>query len=688
LAEFEHELRLLWAIAVNALLALSAYRAARAMARGDGRQIWVDTFLFWWTGQYIIVGALGLVGWLTPPAATVMTVVLSMSAIVLSRRSTQRTSSIAKPSAIELRRQPEGSRSSSFANDSTEVATTMQRRATFVAGSVVVCVLAALLWNYRVLPPMSDDPLTYHLPAAATWLQNGRIGIYETWFFNPANTYSPLGGSIFAAWLMLPFQNDVAARFMQMPAVMAIFVVSLQIVRRFGATTIVATLLALSAALCAPIIRQAGLAKDDLLLTAFVLMFINALAGSGRFAAVRAGLALGLAASMKVTAVYTLAPALLLAAPLALRHRKSTLIAAAVALLIAGPWYLRNWIYFGNPLFPTDVSFAGVRLFEGLFATTHSPRLREWNGLIEVFVTGYFSAGEVLAVVASVSLLGAIAFSLRKTTTEPIARICIAGPIIGTAAFVLTSPYAEVRFIYPWIVTAILAAALWPAKLRLAMSIVILIAALLTSFARDLLIDLLPYVAGGVVVLLALRAALARPKWRPATLVVVIVLISSTAWVQWRSYVLSLPALADFAWESKYADLGKAWTFLSNETPTNEPIAYTGTYLTYPMMGTNLNRKVIHVPVSATVTSLDKLARFTEPLSARNMLREVIPAAAQNPDEASWRGRLERSGARFLLINFEPPAGAAVPIEFTWASRDARFRRVFTSGNVVVFSVL
>ena len=59
----------------------------------------------------------------------------------------------------------------------------------------VVAFVGALVHQQRYLPPFATDALTYHLPAAVQWLQTGRVGVFETWFFNPANTYSPLGGS-------------------------------------------------------------------------------------------------------------------------------------------------------------------------------------------------------------------------------------------------------------------------------------------------------------------------------------------------------------------------------------------------------------------------------------------------------------------------------------------------------------
>ena len=60
----------------------------------------------------------------------------------------------------------------------------------------------ALVYSQRLCPPLATDALTYHLPAAVFWLQKRRIVLFQTWFFNPANTYSPLAGSMFMTWLL------------------------------------------------------------------------------------------------------------------------------------------------------------------------------------------------------------------------------------------------------------------------------------------------------------------------------------------------------------------------------------------------------------------------------------------------------------------------------------------------------
>ncbi len=104
-------------------------------------------------------------------------------------------------------------------------------------------------------------------------MQHGRIDLFSVWFFNPANTYSPLGGSTFIVWLMGPFGNDVAARFVEAPALIFVGVGIFQMGRNLGAADATAALVA-AGAVTRPFLKAAMMGKDDLFVVGF---FISAL---------------------------------------------------------------------------------------------------------------------------------------------------------------------------------------------------------------------------------------------------------------------------------------------------------------------------------------------------------------------------------------------------------------------------
>src|SRR5262249_20941657 len=112
---------------------------------------------------------------------------------------------------------------------------------------------------------------------AVYWLQQHRIALFQAWFFNPANTFSPLAGSMFAAYLMAPMGNDSLARFMQIGPWVLIFLAVGDLGRGAGASAPAAALAGFAAAVSRPFISQAVLVKDDLFVTAFFLVALGAL---------------------------------------------------------------------------------------------------------------------------------------------------------------------------------------------------------------------------------------------------------------------------------------------------------------------------------------------------------------------------------------------------------------------------
>nr|MBA3272983.1 hypothetical protein [Chthoniobacterales bacterium] len=459
------ELRLLAALVVNAAVLLFAHRFALRRLGGELISRAVDTFLIYYLVQYIVIGALGMAGVLAP--ATIGAAALLISALLWT---------VAKPRRPKFVTAPP-----------------LQLRDSLFIGAGFLFVLGfvgAVVHYYRLTVPLANDAIIYHIPAAGQWLRTGRLGLFETWFFNPANTYSPLAGSIFIAWLMAPFRSDIAARFVEVGPLLMIFWAMLDLSRRIGASARIATLIAAAAVLARPFISHVNLAKDDLFVAAFFLAAVTALttrretnpnsrrttsagpptaresapqqdaprerggekilltareSGSSPFwSSLRAGVAIGLMLATKYTALMTL-PLLLLVidAPFRAGWRwRHFMISAAIVALLAGPWYLRNLLITGNPLYPTDVSFAGVRIFDGMMTVTRSDRLVGLRAGWDVMTTGYYP----MPMLGMVVLLVGWSFAwrhARRLETDALLRVVLIGGPLGIAIFLLTSPYAE-----------------------------------------------------------------------------------------------------------------------------------------------------------------------------------------------------------------------------------------------------
>lgn len=658
---YEHELRLAWAVAINVVALAAAGRAARRTSADPALRLY-DTFLWWYLIQYAAVCLCGLVGVLTPAWLSVAGIGLSAVLLFAIRG---RVAEGSEPTPAER--------------------TIFSAAAAFVAAFTL-----AAVWDARLLPAVGDDPLTYHLPAAAAWLQAGRIGVYETWFFNPANAYSPLAGSAFAAWLIAPFGCDVAARFVQAPAVLAIFATAAGVARRLGAGMIVAALIGIAVALCRPIITQAIFAKDDLFLCAFVLAAVAGAGRSDRLAPIRIGAAIGLAAATKFTAVYPL----LALIPLATWPRGPTAwrragFAAAVALVIAGPWYLRNWIVAGSPIFPVR----GLG-FDGLFATVASPRLQSVEGLRRSLVEGYFGIGWAMTVAALAAWAASIVVAGRAAWRSPVARCVVLGPPLCVAAFLRTSPYAELRFVIAAVSLLVASVAVWANGRQGASTVVaaaVAAAAVTTAFEPSWAIRFVAAAAVGAAVAAVLQVLWTR---RPGARAIVVatagIAAFALAWVNWRAYVLSLPEAAGVAWADRYGTAAEAWRFVRERIPRGEPIAYTNAYLAYPLMGPRLDRPVMHVPVSPRVARLADLPRIDGALHEETLLPAVVRATYAGADREAWRRRVLQSPATWVVVFAASitPDSPAPPPELEWASDgDPAFARVFENPAAVVFKV-
>src|SRR5207248_5226903 len=116
-------------------------------------------------------------------------------------------------------------------------------------------------------------------------------------------------------WLIAPIGADQLAQFVQMPALILIFLAIIQIARSLGVRLSVVSLAATGALLSRPFISEAILIKDDHFLAAFFVAIVAGLTQEqmkDRVGPWRIGAALGLFFATKYTALLT-APLLLLA---------------------------------------------------------------------------------------------------------------------------------------------------------------------------------------------------------------------------------------------------------------------------------------------------------------------------------------------------------------------------------------
>lgn len=228
-----------------------------------------------------------------------------------------------------------------------------------------LAVIALLLVLDIVLasaPPTSGDAIAYHLTAPKEWLAAGRIfPIWWDW-----NTFQPFSTEFHEA-LGQALWNGRAA--MVVAALLGVFSVCCVygLARELaGRTAAVVAALVWVAQGMFVWVSTGGFV--DLALAGFVALaawHLVALHRSGRSTdALWAGLAVGIAAGTKYHGLIFLAVFALLVPVLARQHRGLALGLFSLAAAVALPWYVRNWIVAGNPLYPFAAGVFGGKYLD------------------------------------------------------------------------------------------------------------------------------------------------------------------------------------------------------------------------------------------------------------------------------------------------------------------------------------
>lgn len=673
------ETRLFCLLLLNAAVLWSAWRFSRRAepdSLPDSLNAAGDALLLFYLVQYVSVCLPGLIGGLN---AWSMAITALLFCAVMWFAAQRFNPPDTRPTAAEISRR--------------------DRIVAAGAGLFVMGYIAALIWDQRRLPVLSNDALTYHLPAAVQWLQTGKLGLYEAWFYNPANSYSPLAGSAFIAWLIAPLGNDAIARFVGAGPLIMLLVAMLNLCRRLGASVGVATLIAACCVLARPFVSQTILAKDDLFVAAFFVLLIDALTRERlqtRFGPWRAGIALGLLLATKYTALLSL-PIVLLMLSRGWNWRRAAIVLSC-AIVLAGPWYLRNLILTGNPLYPSRMAVGSLTLLPGMLQVQRSRLLGSATGVWSVFTGGYYGVPVLLAVVLLIGLAASMLIA-RGGWRDPLRRTCLIGPIMGIALFVAISPYGEMRFAYPSV--ALLFAAATIALIRLpwaaqasAAAVVMLVAAR-TAFPTNLTA---PFIITGVVLggigTIAAALPLKRRFIQSAAGAMALALLLAV-YVYWDAYVWTCEQDSGTAWSfpppNAYGSVAGPWVYVRNEVPKGATIAYANTYFTYPLMGYRFDHRVVYVSTRADCARFIDMPAIAERVTGEEIVRRIVALLREKPDRKIWLRRLRESGADHLVVSKVDPAEPSkrvTPAELQFTAQDpSLFERVFDSPDGTVLRI-
>ena len=679
------ELALLGCVLLNGAVFGSAWRFASRRMTASRSQAVLDAALLGYVVQYAAIGLPGAIGLLRPAVVVGTAMAASIALFVAAGRR--------RPAVVHH-----------TPNRPTAVALV-----TFAAAVVV-----GFAYNQSDLPVLSNDALTYHFPAAAQWLQRGRIEVFPTWFFNPANGYSPLAGSTFVAWLMVPFRSDVLARFVQVPALLCVGIGVYRLCREVSAGAVAAAAVAAAAVLCRPLLTASLMGKDDLFVAfAFVasLVALSPRRAAEPWAAVRLGLAVGLLLATKYTALLAV-PLLMVAVDGPVRggwrwRRWAT--AVGVAAVMAGPWTARTWIATGNPLFPVAVP----HLFHGLFTAARSVAFATADSRRHVVLGGSFGVPWAVAIVAMMGWAVAVArlivgsgvdpeapdvhprlrpwkaFAETRRLADPIARACVVGPPVGVALFFWLSPFPEVRFLFPAVLlllaTVGIATVGW-ARGAIALTVAA-VATVSVSRGWAVFAWLVPVAAGVAVVVAWADWATSVRRWlRRSFVAVPVIIVATLAYVRWTAFCReradqwTSPASA---WAVNYQSDQPLWQFVNRSVPADAVVAYADLYLVYPLQGPTLRRRLVYVPTRHGVRTPADLPWLGDHLPGERLVEAASAATVADPDHAAWLGGLRRLNVTHLAVGrliAGPEAG--------WADADPnRFPLLYTGPAGRVYAV-
>ncbi len=242
-----------------------------------------------------------------------------------------------------------------------EVVPPPSRRSRMVVAAVVGLTMAQA-GSYAVAAArrgiIEDDSVLYHLPFAAGFVQSGLLTGFHyvypefPWHLNPAT------GELLHALGLLAFDNESMSPVINLAWLAFALLAGWCIGRPYGRGVL--TLLGAAIVLDAPVMINAGGAENDVAAVGLVLAAVALLLQPPRWTRahlVLAGLAAGLALSMKLPALPAVAVFVVGAVAVMPRSTRARgAVALVLPLLLTGSyWYARNVLRTGSPLSSVDV---------------------------------------------------------------------------------------------------------------------------------------------------------------------------------------------------------------------------------------------------------------------------------------------------------------------------------------------
>ena len=253
---------------------------------------------------------------------------------------------------------------------------------------MIICVLAfaqVLWWTFLVylLPPYAWDAMTYHLPKVAHILQSNGIQEFNAGYIF-VNVY-PFNIELIFLWNVIYLGNDVLVDGTQVIFALLGVLAIYGIARKVGVKPQNAAF-ALIFLFVPIVIQQATTCYIDIAVSSLSVIAVNflLLKDKPKINLIILGITIGILLGAKGSFILPSLLFSLIILLLILREMKAEkdtdgsrfvlfgerflrdcCFYVIPILLLGGTWYIRDWILYGNPVAPVNVSLFGKTIFEG-----------------------------------------------------------------------------------------------------------------------------------------------------------------------------------------------------------------------------------------------------------------------------------------------------------------------------------
>jgi hypothetical protein len=302
-----------------------------------------------------------------------------------------------------------------------DVAAAPQLLLAAVVGLALAYVLGLILFT----PPNGWDPLNYHLPRSAFWVQSHHVGYIEPTYDERLNL-NPPNAEIAFAYVLSVTREETLLGFVQFFAALACALGVFALARRVGLARLEAAFGSLLFLSLPIVLLQSSLSKNDLVVASFLVVAAVFVLGDRRRDLGIAAVATALAVGTKSTAAYGVVVLLALALLASRAGRVGRLAAIAVGAIAGAYWYVVNAVESGRLLGDQSAQ-------QGVTAPLHGAAnvVNAFGMLVDTLdVSGARGRDILLYAVAAIVVAGVLFLRRVDARTRLLAGAIVATPFV------------------------------------------------------------------------------------------------------------------------------------------------------------------------------------------------------------------------------------------------------------------